>query len=70
MRFMVHAVSAAQFEAWANTTRTAGKPLDAASYTSLLRPQVSVDAQTFGGVETRLFEHALQLAAPMAAASP
>jgi cytochrome o ubiquinol oxidase subunit 2 len=69
MRFMVHAVNAAQFAAWAKSTRTAGRPLDAGAYASLMRPQISVDAQTFGGVDTRLFEHALQLAAPMAAAS-
>jgi len=66
MRFMVHAVPAAQFDAWVESTRAAGQPLDAGAYEALLRPQIAVDARAFGGVEPRLFEHALHLAAPMA----
>ena len=36
MRFMVHAVNAAQFAAWAKSTRTAGRPLDAGAYAAAL----------------------------------
>ncbi len=69
MRFMVHSVSAAQFEAWTETTRAAGRPLDAGAYQALLRPEISVEARTFGGVAPQIFEHALALAAPIAAAA-
>lgn len=68
MRFMVHAVSGSQFDSWVKRTRGGGGPLDAAAYAELSRPQIATDLPVFGGVEPRLLEHILQLAAPMAAA--
>ena len=67
MRFVVHAVSPGDFDAWAAHTRAAGGPLDSAAYAELLRAQISPDAPVFGSVEPRMLERILQLAAPTAA---
>jgi cytochrome o ubiquinol oxidase subunit 2 len=67
MHFVAHAVSAAEFAAWAERTRSLGTPLDAGAYADLLRPQIAPDPHSFSGLETGIFEHILQLAAPGAA---
>jgi cytochrome o ubiquinol oxidase subunit 2 len=67
MRFLVHAVSAAQFGTWTTQTRAAGGPLDREAYEKLLRPEIAVDARTFGRVDPDIFARALKLAAPVAA---
>ena len=70
MRFIVHSVSQSEFVSWAARIRAGGKPLDAGAYAALSRAQISVDAPTFGSVEPDMLERILQLAAPMAAATP
>jgi cytochrome o ubiquinol oxidase subunit II len=57
MRFVVHAVPAADFQSWLERTRGAGTALDAATYAQLARTGTSTQAQTYGGVDPMLFEH-------------
>jgi len=64
MHFVAHAVSPAEFAAWAGRTRAQGKSLDAGAYAGLLRPQIAPDAHTFASLEPGIFAHILQLAAP------
>jgi cytochrome o ubiquinol oxidase subunit 2 len=55
MRFLVHAVPAAQFKSWLEHTRGSGAILDADAYMRLARPNVNT-SQTYGGVDPHLFE--------------
>jgi cytochrome o ubiquinol oxidase subunit 2 len=55
MRFPVNAVSAAEFPAWVERTRTGGETLDAGAYDRLAAPG-SVAAQTYGRVTPHMFE--------------
>jgi len=67
MRFLVHAVPAAEFNSWLEHTREAGAILDAAAYTRLARPDIN-SSQTYGGVDPQLFERIVQPTAQPAAA--
>jgi len=67
MRFMLHAVSAAQFDRWLTLAR--GMPeLTDHSYSELMRPSSNVGVRTFGRVDPELFAHILRTAAPLAPA--
>jgi len=69
MRFVVHAVPAADFQSWLERTRGAGTALDAATYAQLARTGTSTQAQTYGGVDPMLFEHIVKTTAqPLGAA--
>ena len=69
MRFVVHAVPAADFQSWLARTRGVGAALDADTYSQLARAGSKTQTQTFGGVDPMLFEHIVQTTAqPLAAA--
>lgn len=68
MKFIMHAVGAAQFATWVERARGA-KALDASAYAELLRPEVVTEPQIFSMVEPGMYEHILRLAAPPAAKS-
>lgn len=68
MRFVVHAVPAAQFAAWVARTHTDMPALDTASYAELARASSNVAVKHYGSVEASLYQHIVQTAAPMAAA--
>jgi cytochrome o ubiquinol oxidase subunit 2 len=70
MRFVVHAVSAAEFDSWVARTRSTMPALNTPAYTQLALPSRRVASQSYGGVDASLFEHILRTAAPMAAARP
>jgi cytochrome o ubiquinol oxidase subunit 2 len=59
MRFLVHAVPAAEFKSWLEHARAAGATLDADSYAQLERPGVNT-SQTYSGVAPHLFERIVQ----------
>jgi cytochrome o ubiquinol oxidase subunit II len=63
MRFVVHAVPASDFQSWLARTRGAGTTLDADTYAQLARTASSAQAQTYGGVDRRLFEHIVKTTA-------
>jgi cytochrome o ubiquinol oxidase subunit II len=67
MRFVVHAVHATDFAAWVDRTRAAAPALDLTAYEQLEQPSSHLPAKTYGSVEPMLFDHILQLAAPMGA---
>jgi cytochrome o ubiquinol oxidase subunit 2 len=69
MRFLLHAVSAADFQAWVAHARSDRKTLDSSAYAVLSRASSNVDPQIFGSVAPTLFEHILELAAPVTARS-
>ena len=56
MHFDVHALSRAQFEAWAASTRAAGPTLDDAAYRELLVPTQHVAPYTYSSVRPGLFQ--------------
>jgi cytochrome o ubiquinol oxidase subunit 2 len=56
MHFDVHAVSAEQFAAWIETTRTTGPTLDAASYTALAKQSMNISPFTFRATTPELFQ--------------
>jgi cytochrome o ubiquinol oxidase subunit II len=70
MRFVVHAVPTSEFDAWIAHTRSDMPALSSATYSQLARASSNVAVQSFGSVEPLLYEHILQTAAPLAAASP
>jgi cytochrome o ubiquinol oxidase subunit 2 len=55
MRFLVHAVPAADYDSWLARTR-AGPALNADSYSQLARPEGNAPAHTYGSVDPKLFE--------------
>jgi len=59
MRFLVHAVPAAEFKSWLEHTRAAGSMLNADTYAQLARPDIN-GGQTYGGVDPHLFERIVQ----------
>jgi cytochrome o ubiquinol oxidase subunit 2 len=69
MRFMVHAVPAADFETWLARTRGEGPALNADAYSQLARAGTTPQAQRYGRVDANLFERIVQRSAPEAAAS-
>jgi cytochrome o ubiquinol oxidase subunit 2 len=60
MRFVVHAVPAAQYAAWLQQVRSSGDELDSQRYDALARAATNVPVQTFRTVSNGLFEHALR----------
>ena len=68
MRFMVHALPASEFDNWAAQAHGAGPALNAETYAQLERASSNAPVQTYGSVDPMLFEHIVQLAAPMTAA--
>jgi cytochrome o ubiquinol oxidase subunit II len=68
MRFMVHAVSRAEFDDWASRARSDQAPLNAGAYAELARASANVPVRTYGPVEPMLYERILQQSAPRAAA--
>ncbi|HEX5458943.1 MAG TPA: COX aromatic rich motif-containing protein [Steroidobacteraceae bacterium] len=56
MSFDVDAVQSAQFARWLIRARSAGRPLDARSYRSLLQQSENVKPYTYSGVESGLFD--------------
>jgi cytochrome o ubiquinol oxidase subunit II len=66
MRFLVHAVPAAEFKSWLERTRAAGATLSADAYAQLARPGIHT-SQTYGGVDPNLFERIVQPKAQPAA---
>jgi cytochrome o ubiquinol oxidase subunit 2 len=70
MRFVVHAVSEAEFASWLARTRGAGPALNAKVYAQLARAGNST-LQTYRSVDPMLFEHIVQTSAhPLAAPLP
>ncbi|HET7085417.1 MAG TPA: ubiquinol oxidase subunit II [Rhizomicrobium sp.] len=55
MKFQVHSVPPAMFEAWVQQARTAGPTLTAATYGSLARQSHNVKPYTYREVDARLF---------------
>jgi cytochrome o ubiquinol oxidase subunit 2 len=56
MRFLVHAVPAADYDSWLARTREAGPALNADAYSQLARPEGNAQARTYGSVDPNLFE--------------
>jgi cytochrome o ubiquinol oxidase subunit 2 len=56
MRFLVHAVPAAEFADWLARTREAASALDADAYSQLARPAGDAQARVYGSVDPNLFE--------------
>jgi hypothetical protein len=55
MHFLVHAVAADEFAAWAAKTKGAGAALDPQSYAELEKPSQAVPPFTYGSVSPGLF---------------
>lgn len=70
MRFVVHAVSVADYAAWVATTRSAASPLDPASFGELSRAEQHPRIRVFGAVAPLLFRQILALSAPIPAVLP
>ena len=64
MNFQVRALPLAEFDSWARSTRGAGKPLDTASYTALMRQSVERSPFRYAAVEAGLFERIVRRAVP------
>jgi cytochrome o ubiquinol oxidase subunit II len=59
MNFEMHAVTPADFAAWAEATRSTGPELDDASYRTLLRQTENVTPYTYRAVQAGLFDAVL-----------
>jgi cytochrome o ubiquinol oxidase subunit 2 len=68
MRFLVHAVSAAEFPIWLARTRAAAPALDADAYSQLARPDSGTKSRIYGSVDPNLFASIVHKSGPMAAA--
>jgi cytochrome o ubiquinol oxidase subunit 2 len=60
MRFVVHAVSPADYQQWLERTHREPKALDEASYADLARTSSNVAPQRYGKVDSMMLEHILQ----------
>jgi cytochrome o ubiquinol oxidase subunit 2 len=69
MQFMVEALPTAEFDTWLGNARSGTSTLDADAYNELLKPSKKVASQSYADVDPTLYEHILQLAAPLAASS-
>jgi cytochrome o ubiquinol oxidase subunit 2 len=67
MRFLVHAVSASEFEIWLAHTRGEGSTLDADAYSRLVPASSGTEVRTYGSVESDLFERIVHPTAQLAA---
>jgi cytochrome o ubiquinol oxidase subunit II len=56
MRFMAHAVPAAEFAAWIEHTQSEGEALDADAYARLSRPQANTGVKIYRDVDPDLFQ--------------
>jgi len=68
MRFMLHAVPAAEFQQWLERTRGAAPALDSAAYARLAAAGLENSRPTYGSIDPNLFEHIVQQTMPVAAA--
>jgi cytochrome o ubiquinol oxidase subunit 2 len=68
MRFVLHAVTATEFQQWLARTRGAVPALDAAAYARLAADGRDNSRLTYGGVDPNLFEHIVQQTMPVATA--
>jgi cytochrome o ubiquinol oxidase subunit 2 len=59
MKFNVHAVSDARFQAWIAAAKANGAGLDANGYTALVQPSHADAPHTFSSVESGLFDRAV-----------
>jgi hypothetical protein len=64
----VRAVPASEFGSWLARTRSAGPALNADAYSQLARAGSDTQRQTYGSVDSNLFERIVEQAAPRAAA--
>jgi cytochrome o ubiquinol oxidase subunit II len=64
MRFMVHAVAAAEFQDWLARTRAQGGSLDSDAFAQLARVGVLDSSQTYGSVDPALFQQIMQPQVP------
>jgi cytochrome o ubiquinol oxidase subunit 2 len=64
MHFRLRAVPAAEFAAWAATTRAAGPTLDLSTYSQLARQSRNVRPFTYRAVQPELFQAILVRRAP------
>jgi cytochrome o ubiquinol oxidase subunit II len=70
MRFLVHAVPAAEFSRWLERTRGEGGALDAGAYSQLANPGSNAKIQTYRSIDRNLFERIVHQGDPPLAASP
>jgi cytochrome o ubiquinol oxidase subunit 2 len=70
MQFVVQALPALEFAAWLENARGGGAVLDADAYNELAKPSRKVAPRSYADVDPKIYEYILQLAAPMAAATP
>jgi cytochrome o ubiquinol oxidase subunit II len=56
MRFVVRAVSAADFSRWLTATQGQGEMLGGEAYSQLTRAETDVSVRSYGSVEQGLFE--------------
>jgi cytochrome o ubiquinol oxidase subunit 2 len=70
MHFVLHSVSAADFESWLTSTRARGTTLDATSYATLAKVGKQTAIRTYDKVTPSLFERILAWSAPMKASAP
>jgi cytochrome o ubiquinol oxidase subunit 2 len=68
MRFLVHAVTASEFESWLAHTRAEGPTLDADAYSRLVPAGSGTVAGTYRSVDPGLFDRIVHPAAPLTAA--
>jgi len=64
MNFRVRALAPAEFDAWARSTRSAGKPLDSANYAALMRQSIEATPLRYAAVEAGLFDRIVRQALP------
>jgi len=65
MRFVVNAVSPAEFDAWVAKARSAGGALDDPGYAELLKPTKAVPPATYRSVDPKLFDRIVDQTAPL-----
>ncbi len=70
MHFVLHSVSAADFESWLTGTRAKGTTLDANSYATLAKVGKQTAIRTYDKVTPSLFEQIVAWSAPMTAPAP
>jgi cytochrome o ubiquinol oxidase subunit 2 len=69
MQFMVQALPGAEFDAWLEHARGGAEVLNTDAYDELAKPTKKVATRSYADVDPMIYEHILQLAAPMAAPS-
>jgi len=69
MRFVVHAVAAADFAAWLARTRETGVSLDTNAYSLLTRPDINAKSETYRSVDPGIFARIVEKSLPPAVAT-